>query len=289
MRFINEAIEILQKSDSIDMKCGAKVAELYEKIALFNQNKVNDYEKALLFHHKELDMNKKLYQGGDHEKTANSLNNLGNVCDNLNDYSKALDYYKQSLAMRERLFKTDHPDIAVTLNNIGRVYKNLSEYQQSLEYHLNALNMRKRLFKSDETNPDIATSLYNLGLVYFYLKDYQKALEFQLESLEMRKKLGNNESLDLADSLSNIGFLKLSMGEYESSIEYYKNALDAYKRLSMVGGGAQKQAVLDSAGKVLLNIVACYEKLGDGQNAQVYKLKYESMRSEPKSVACVIS
>ena len=108
MRFINEAVEILQKSDDIDLKCGAKVAELYEKIGLFNQNKANDHEQALLFHRKELDMNQKLHQGGDHEKTANSLNNLGNVCDNLNDYSKALDYYQQALAMRERLLKTEN-------------------------------------------------------------------------------------------------------------------------------------------------------------------------------------
>ena len=199
-------------------------------------------------------------------------------------------YYELTLTFLKLKYflGTDHPDIALTLSHIGRVYKNLGEYEQSLEYHLNALNMRKRLFKNDAANADIATSLYNVGLVYFYLKDYPKALEFQLESLEMRKKLDNNEGLGLADSLSSIGFLKMSMGEYESSIEYYESALEAYKRLTVIGG-EQKKAVIESAGKALLNIVACYEKLGDGQNAQVYKQKYESMRSEPKSVACVIS
>ena len=85
-----------------------------------------EYEEALIFYGKALDINKKTLPAA-HPSLAVTYNNIGSVHDNMGDYSRALEFYRQSLDIYLKSLPPNHPDLATTYNNIGSVHDNMGD------------------------------------------------------------------------------------------------------------------------------------------------------------------
>ncbi|MEB3829890.1 tetratricopeptide repeat protein, partial [Phormidium sp. CCY1219] len=80
---------------------------------------------------------------GDKPWESISLNNLGNVYQNLGEYAEAEQYYLQSLEIARLL--GDKAGEGITLGNLGVVYESLGEYAEAEQQFLAAIEVREQL------------------------------------------------------------------------------------------------------------------------------------------------
>lgn len=78
------------------------------------------------FHHKAKHVKKKLL-GRDHEETAKSMWNIGDVHYRKKDYNDALIYFGKALDVQGRVLDDDHPDKVATQNSIGLLQEKIVE------------------------------------------------------------------------------------------------------------------------------------------------------------------
>ena len=204
--------ELLPDEDEIDK------ARRYNKIGRVFNNQIGDYDKALEYYFKALEIREKVLDK-EHPDIATSYNNIGSVYDDKGDYDKALEYYFKALEIREKVLGKEHPDIATLYNNIGFVYGTKGDYDKALEYHLKALAIKEKVL--GEEHPSTATLYNNIGYVYYSKGDYDKALEYHLKALEIREKVLGKEHPDTATSYNNIGNVYSDKGKYDKALEYY--------------------------------------------------------------------
>lgn len=175
----------------------------------------NQYEKALEYYTRSLDMRLKL---GDEKAIAATLLNIGNIYTNLSQYEKAREYYTRSLDIHRK--QNDPEDLTLSLNNLGVINYKLGDYEKALDYHARALELRQK----SGNQRAIAQSFNNLGVIHSSLGQYEKALEYHHQALDIRQQLGNLE--DLTQSLNNLAIVYLKRGEYEQALDYHNRSLD---------------------------------------------------------------
>lgn len=93
---------------------------------------LGDYDKALEFHNKALEIRKDVLEEN-HPDTAASYNNIGIVYDELGDYDKALEYHNKALEIFEEVLGESHPYTQQTLQNIAIAKQKLEESQGKTE------------------------------------------------------------------------------------------------------------------------------------------------------------
>ena len=159
-----------------------KVIELYKKAdqwaaaTTYDKEKYSDllydyagflykyglYKDAEAIYLRQIAIAEELY-GKEHENTATSYNNIGEVYRAQGDYDKALEYYFTALAIREKVLGTEHPSTATSYNNIGWVYREQGEYAKALDYYTKAHQIRKK--KLGDDHPDTKDSLKSINFV----------------------------------------------------------------------------------------------------------------------------
>ena len=159
---------------------------------------------------------------GDRSQEATTLNNIGQVYDDLGEKQKALDYYQQALPLSQTV--GDHAGEAVSLHNIGFVYHALGEKQKALDYYQQSLSLQKAV--GDRAGE--AETLNNIGTVYISLGEKQKALDYLQQSLSLRKAVGDRAGE--ATTLNNIGYL-LKQKQPQLAIIFYKQSVNVYETL----------------------------------------------------------
>jgi len=191
-------------------------------------NKQGEYESALEFYSKSLEINKSAPEGSD-ILVAGSYKNMGSVYNNQGDYEKALEFYSKSLELEKLVSSEDHPGIATSFNNIGTVYFSQGEYDKALEYFFKALKIDQSFHR--DNHPDLAIAFYNIAKVYDSQREYDKALEYFSKSLEIRKGAYGDNHPDVALSYHKIGSVYNAKEEYPKAIEYYLKALEIERLL----------------------------------------------------------
>ena len=190
---------------------------------LYDYGMYNDAENVYL---RQIPLAEELY-GKEHENTATSYNNIGEVYRAQGAYPKALEYLKKALAIREKVLGKEHPDTASTYNNIGAVYYAQGDYPQALEYYGNALAIREKVLGKE--HPDTASSYNNIGSVYKKQGDYPQALEYYGRALAIVEKVLGKEHPYTAISYNNIGSVYYQWGKYPEALEYLEKALKILK------------------------------------------------------------
>jgi predicted enzyme related to lactoylglutathione lyase len=117
-------------------------------------DKIGDYNKALEFYEKALNIRKKVL-GTEHPNTATSYNNIGSTYDSMGDYNKALEFYENALNIREKVLGTEHPDTATSYNNIGGVYDSMGDYNKALEFYEKTLQIFKKALGTEHPDTEI--------------------------------------------------------------------------------------------------------------------------------------
>ena len=68
--------------------------------------------------------------GSEHEKVADSYNNLGAVHSPLGDLKQAKDFHERALFVYMKRLRPEHADVAASYNNLGLVHRQLGDLKQ---------------------------------------------------------------------------------------------------------------------------------------------------------------
>ena len=229
--------------------------------------KLGDYDKALEYHFKALEIRKSLLRENNSD-TAMSYINIGAVYDELGDYDKALEYDFKALEIYKAVLGENHPDTAMSYNNIGIVYSILGDYGKALEYHFKSLEIQKVVL--GENHPETAGSYNNIGLDQYKLGDYDKALEYYNKALKIRKDVLGEKHPNTANSYDNIGIVYGDLGDYDKALECQFKALEIRKYVL----GENHPEIASSYN----NIGIVYSKLGDYDKALECQFKALEIR-----------
>jgi tetratricopeptide (TPR) repeat protein len=182
-----------------------------------------DYEKALSFYEKSLEIRQKT-RPPNHPDLAASYNYIGNLYQNMGEYSKALSYYEKALEIYQKTLPPNHPDLATSYSGIGLVYQNMGEYSKAVSFYEKSLEINQKTLPPN--HPNLATSYNNIGLVYQNMEEYSKAVSFYEKSLEIYQKTLPPNHPDLATSYNKIGGVYEKMGEYSKALSFYEKSLE---------------------------------------------------------------
>jgi len=164
----------------------------------------------------------------DHPDIAMSLNNLGNVQEELRDYAAARKSHEEALALLRKSLPPDHPLIATSLNNLGNLQYELREYAAARKIHEEALAIRRKALP--ESHPDIAQSLNNLGLMQLELREYAAARKSHEAALAIFRKALPADHPDIAHSLFNLGMVQYELSDYAAARKNHEAALAIFRK-----------------------------------------------------------
>ncbi|HEY9602366.1 MAG TPA: tetratricopeptide repeat protein [Allocoleopsis sp.] len=155
---------------------------------------------------------------GDKAGQRTSLNNIAVAYGKQNQSAKALDFFNQALAMTREI--GDKTGEIAILNNLAAAYRNQSQYPQAIASYQQALAIEKEV--GDRAGQGI--TLTGLGAVYFKQNQYAQALEFYHPALAIAQEVGDKEGEAII--LSNIGVVLEQQQQPEIAIVFYKQSVN---------------------------------------------------------------
>ena len=182
--------------------------------------KLGNYEKALIYQKKSLEIRLKAF-GKINLQTAYFYEDLGLTYTCLNDHEKALENYQMVLEIRLELLGKKHTNTAVTYVRLGMAYKSLRKYDQALEPLKECLAICGELY--GESSLDAAAAHFQLGETYDLLCQYSLALEHFSAALQIRKKLLDENHNDIRNCFYKVGRAYKNMNEYAQALQSFKN------------------------------------------------------------------
>lgn len=196
-------------------KPSANLATSYNGIANL-YSRINQPLAALTYHHRSLDIRKKI---GDKKNMASSYNNIGNVYLNLSQYDSALANYHRSLALKRQYH--DRAAEGASLSNIGEVLVKTGRLAEAKEYFNQALEIRMEFH--DKVGE--ATTRGRLANVHLLNRNFAAA----------EKELGRSEELamdlGLLEQLKSVHETRIKLHEEKGE---YRKALESSQKLLVV-------------------------------------------------------
>ena len=226
IKFYNAYIEqnAVQEDDQL-ATCLGNLELLY-----FNQGQ---YEKALEYHQKSLDIIEKLFSPGNYPDIATSKSNLGKTYSRLGRHQEALLYFRASLDIRKSMYGDNHNDVAASYEQIGDGNLGLKQYEKALDNYSLSLQIKTVLY--GDRHPEIAALYKRIGEVYRTQDDPRsigKMLDYLFMALErFQTPYGKNHPL-VADAYDSMGELYHKQGKPFLAIEEYEKALSIRKSFS---------------------------------------------------------
>ncbi|CAF3536393.1 unnamed protein product [Rotaria sp. Silwood1] len=92
---------------------------------------MGDYEKALTFHRKALNIQENIQCNP--LECATTYINLGETCRQMKDYSTALLYYQKGIEIRGKKLSKSHPVLAVVYHNLAKLYLSTRQYNMTIK------------------------------------------------------------------------------------------------------------------------------------------------------------
>ncbi|MCD9188850.1 MAG: tetratricopeptide repeat protein [Pyrinomonadaceae bacterium] len=224
--FIEYLVKAKENSADITKLDNQSTNVLSYKIARYNKD-FGQYNTAKKYCLICRDICEKIY-GNEHQETASSYCNLGNVYYSQGDYPNAEENHLKDLKICLNIFGENHPLTASSYNNLGNVYYSQGDYPKAEEYYLKSLQIKLNIF--DENHPDMAMSYMGLGLVYDSQGDYPKAEENHLKALQIKLNIFGENHPSTAMSYNNLGLVYENQDKLIESEEYYVKALEIYRK-----------------------------------------------------------
>ncbi|MGC0372443.1 MAG: hypothetical protein DGJ47_001156, partial [Rickettsiaceae bacterium] len=213
------------------------ITDGYNNLGIAYDNK-GEYDKAIEFHQKSLDMYLKTYASNpNHPDISMRYNNLGSTYSSKGEYDKAIEFHQKSLDMNLKTYASNpnHPDIASNYINLGASYMKKGEYDEAIKHYKKSLDIQIIAYATTPNHPDIAGNYINLGASYIYKGEYDEAIKHCKKSLDIQiiAYKTNFNHPDIAMNYANLGASYIYKGEYDEAIKHCKKSLDiqiiAYK------------------------------------------------------------
>ncbi len=146
---------------------------------------------------------------GDRRGEGTTLNNLGNVLNDLGQAKQARAAFEQALGIFREMGNLKGE--GWTLNNLGKTCSALGQQEQARTSLEQALLLRREVDPRGE-----GRTLNNLGAVYARLQQPERARASYEEALRINREMGDHEGE--GKTLRNLGILALSERRYEIAL-----------------------------------------------------------------------
>ncbi len=191
---------------------------------------------------------------------AKVYNSLGSRYSEMGMNDQAIYYYEQAIIINEK--NEDHSRLVKNYGNIGTVYSELDEHEKALEYYTKAFMIQKDL----DNKVDMSITLSNMAITYKNMQKFGLALSFAEQSYTL--------ALQTNDEIGKLVYF-ITTAEIYRDQEFYKKSLKNYLLAeSMANSLGARQNQLE----IYDGLADIYFRLGDFENAYLYKEKYNEER-----------
>ena len=184
---------------------------------------LGNYEEALTFYGKSLEINRKRFSEN-HHTLADSYNNIGLAYTSIGQYSEALSMHQNALEIREKRLLEQPLSVAESYANIGSLYQEMGEYSKALSHHLSALRIFEKWLPPN--HPSLATTYNNIGIVHKDMKEHSEALAAHEKALEIRHRTLPSKHPAFAESYRNMAIVYNSMGQHAKALLLNEKGLE---------------------------------------------------------------
>ncbi|AOX04300.1 hypothetical protein BJP34_14170 [Moorena producens PAL-8-15-08-1] len=252
----DQAIEILEEinqnpDSSIKGYITWAIATCYRK--------KEDYDKAIAFYQKSLDINQQL---GNQKNVAKLWYWLADCYQDWGKYQQAVDCQLKDLAIRQQL--DDQPGVASAYFELGYIYKSWGKYSDAIAYHQQSRDLYQQLDKQK----NVANQWSWLADCYRESGRYQQAVDCQLKDLAISQQLDRQSYI--ANAYFELGYIYQAWGQYSEAIAYHQQSRDLYQQLDKQKNVAHQWSWLAD----------CYQDWGKYQQAVDCQLKTLAIRQQ---------
>ncbi len=166
--------------------------------------------------------------GPEHERVAQSLNDLGVLLREKGDYAAAGPMLEQALAMRRRLLGSEHADVAVTLVELGRASSDQGSPERAEPLLREALTIRRKVL--GEEHRETATSLSDLAALLRQKGDLAGAELLLRQCLAINRKVLGEDHPNLGATLNDLGLIAGAKGDFSAAEQLFRQALATNRR-----------------------------------------------------------
>lgn len=168
-------------------KSKRQLYEAYNLLALISRD-LNDYQKSIIYNKKALEIAQKYLQYDSEYFEAITLNNLGNIYQNMDNNSDAINNFR--LALKQENIEQNKPNLyAALLANLAYSKFRLSKNDAAIpSLFFEAIRIQKEL----NNVPEIIFSNVRFAEYYNILGNSEQALILSKEALKYSDQLGNS-------------------------------------------------------------------------------------------------
>ncbi len=229
-----------------------------------------DYETAIEWQRKLVDVREKLYRETESETAAkaffNALWDLGDYIYELRKINEAREVYMRMLDVS--LEFTDkfsgfwaQRDLSVSYNKLGYICESTGDLNGAKEYYQKMLDIALAVAEESgtiESRRDLSVSYNNLGDICRFSGDLNGAKEYYQKSHDVRLAIAEESDTiearrNLSVSYNNLGDICRFTGDLNGAKEYYQKMLDIALAIAEESGTIQARRDLSIS----------YNKLGD--------------------------
>ena len=179
-----KALSVIKEEKADDI-----VYDSYNLLGLL-YNELGEYNKAIEFHSKALNINDENLPIGNQSKST-SMNNLGLVYQNLNQHERAVSYFQKGLEQKKDLITYKPSLYGMLLDNLAFSKFKLNEYKGLPKLFYESLKLRDSL----QLTTGIIISQIHLSEYFAFKNDTKKALQYSKEALTVARNSKNHRNL----------------------------------------------------------------------------------------------
>ena len=216
------ALAMVGSEEGIPEGAEEPAIKLLDHLASFRQGSLGTYLLARPLFERALAISEVTF-GADHPRTAECLNNLGNLLQRQGAVVSARSLYERSLAINEATLGPNHEETGDSLNNLALVLCEQGELNTAQSLFERALKIRQVAFGPD--HPRTATILTNLGCLLHERCDFLEARGMFDEALRIRGTALGPDHPDTATTVSHLARLLYGQGDCDGARQLFERAL----------------------------------------------------------------
>ena len=184
---------------------------------------IADYNKAIKFYEKSLDVTLKVF-GGNHRNIGSTYNNMGFIWKNKGDYDIAIDFYSKDLEFILKNYGNESSLLGTSYNNLGSAWSNKKNYNKALKLFNKAIEINIK--NHGKQHPKTALYFNNIGLALYDKGNYDEAMDYYEKSLKIKMKLYDKDHISISTTYNNIGLVWSAKKNHDKAIKYYQMSLE---------------------------------------------------------------